>query len=690
MRFARRRLQRRGILDEELAQDLAGEALVRYFDPAYASFNSERHESVAYFLGSTVNGLLRNYFKRLNRRGERFVEDLPIDIQERSIPAHQLGRLEGEETLARLRSLLEGDDELLAIFDLKLQGFSTPQEQAEASDLSRKQIYAATRRAERRFRIGGVLPTKNATREKDKEMSTAPPVTELLDACSRWGIDGAAEEYGVTTAQVCAWMREHPEELPESIDLDAPVVWPGKSIIQTAPSMRTLWRWSTRIEGGDSISRIAKEHGLTHESAKRYLALFEEHVASSKPRESPEELTDKEEEVADKETTEEVDRHAWNIVSVLASQPDAPAIATIATRAESDDPKWAHYESIPAKEVEGNWHPRTTTLYRLREGTGWKELEVDLQTTQPSDERVCGSLKGVALRYEAEAERWKHRAEAAEATLASIQEALEPIGDFAGKDTPIDQRIAQLAERSFREHANLYAMQQAALEFMEKYDVSDDGWWDSDLVDYVNAACQGIEDHYNKQFAGVEDMREALLAVHRECERQGYGADDKRAAVEKVHDIIDYTEEVVQLAARQGQQIKELESKLELTPERHDLGLIVEDWERIKELLHHGGHPAAGSCLSPTIETLLEHSAELQDLSRLKAAEPSEEGAGSTIAQRLDRLADLENELANFYALRATEDFADPDDRCWDLEQATKHVRRWQEVVEEQDIEAGR
>jgi len=53
-------------------------------------------------------------------------------------------------------------------------------------------------------------------------------------------------------------------------------------------------------------------------------------------------------------------------------------------------------------------------------------------------------------------------------------------------------------------------------------------------------------------------------------------------------------------------------------------------------------------------------------------------------------LADLENEIATAYALRSTEDFADPDDRCWDLEHATKHVRRWQEVVEEQDREAGR
>ena len=496
-----------------------------------------------------------------------------------------------------------------------------------------------------------------------------PPVTELLDACSRWGIDGAAEEYGVTSEQVCAWMRDHPEELPESIDLDAPVVWPGKSIIQTAPSMRTLWRWSARIEGGDSISRIAKEHGLTHESAKRYLALFEEHVARSKPRESPEELTDKEEEVADKETTEEVDRHAWNIVSVLASQPDAPAIATIATRAESDDPKWAHYESIPAKEVEGNWHPRTTTLYRLREGTGWDALEVEVQAPPPSQgERVCGSLKSVALRYEAEAERWKHRAEAAEATLASIQESLEPIGDFAGKDTPIDQRIAQLVDRSFREHANLYAMQQAALEFMEKYNVSDDGWWDSDLVDYVNAACQGIEKHYDKVIKELETCH-VLVADTRDTWKE------RAEAAEAIQS------EVSKLLGEHFDLNGWLEAE-QISRMLRQLIAVSEDHEAIEELLRDDGSTTVGSKLAPSIKKLLEHSIELQDVRRLEEQAPNEDDE-VPLARRLEDLAHLEFEIGNLYARRATCDFAELEQRCWDLRHAKKHYRRREALMQE-------
>lgn len=344
--------------------------------------------------------------------------------------------------------------------------------------------------------------------------------------------------------------------------------------------------------------------------------------------------------------------------------------------------KWHYAEPLTAAQTKVA-ELETQLAHEKRQEQGYQDAIGDLQMQVfKRDERIVNLETCYNVARETRT-TWEQRAAAAEATLACIQEALEPIGDFAGKDTPIDQRIAQLVERSFREHANLYAMQQAALEFMEKYDVSDDGWWDSDLVDYVNAACQGIEDHYNKQFAGVEDMREALLAVHRECERQGYGADDKRAAVEKVHDIIDYTEEVVQLAARQGQQIKELESKLELTPERHDLGLIVEDWERIKDLLHNGGHPAAGSCLAPTIEKLLEHSAELQDLSRLEAEEPAEEDDEVPLARRLEDLAHLEFEIGNLYARRATCDFAELEQRCWDLRHAKKHYRRREALMQE-------
>jgi hypothetical protein len=497
-------------------------------------------------------------------------------------------------------------------------------------------------------------------------------------------------------------------------------------------------RWTgadilAQLDEGWEIDEIAAATGMGIAEVKR---LIREQRYKNTTQAKVETMTKTKQE----ETTQaEHPEWEWSSIRALSMLPGAPPYGTLQYRFSSGTAQWAHYETAKPEDLEGvEADPRARSLGRLAPGTTWEPLKPD-QDEQPTgpdkapkretakenaqiatletaliaareeaakhkatiaqiakerdalekigevlarhtafggDElsvsEMCelieaafedaGELPVIKRELELVSEKiveletcynvaretrltWAQRAAAAEATLASIQEALEPIGDFAGKDTPIDQRIAQLVERSFREHANLYAMQQAALEFMEKYDVSDDGWWDSDLVDYVNAACQGIENHYDKQFAGVEDMREALLAVHRECERQGYGADDKRAAVEKVHDIIDYAEELVRLVARQDQRIKELESKRELTIEETDTPE------------HH---------------------------------ERGEDEAGGTIARRLDRLADLENELANFYALRATEDFADPDDRCWDLEHATKHVRRWQEVVEEQDREAGR
>ena len=38
-----------------------------------------------------------------------------------------------------------------------------------------------------------------------------PPLDELEDACARWGLDGAAEEYEVSEVRICAWLRAHGE-----------------------------------------------------------------------------------------------------------------------------------------------------------------------------------------------------------------------------------------------------------------------------------------------------------------------------------------------------------------------------------------------------------------------------------------------------------------------------------------------
>lgn len=44
-------------------------------------------------------------------------------------------------------------------------------------------------------------------RRPTPSQNEAPPHDELQDACARWGIDGAAEEYEVSVTQICAWLR---------------------------------------------------------------------------------------------------------------------------------------------------------------------------------------------------------------------------------------------------------------------------------------------------------------------------------------------------------------------------------------------------------------------------------------------------------------------------------------------------
>lgn len=409
--------------------------------------------------------------------------------------------------------------------------------------------------------------------------------------------------------------------------------------------------------------------------------------------------------------------HTWQTKGSLAKIVGAPSVSAIDSRAYSSDPKWAHYEHAHPNDVSGAFSPQAKEVFRIRPGCDFDALEVEAKDSPEEDEgraekptkapavnladqaaRIASLERELAAARE-KIEEWKRRATEAEhdldiegSHLAAIGEALEPIGDFAGKDTPVEERITRLVERSIRDHADLYAMQQVALEFMEKYGVSDEGWKDAEMADYVRAACQGIEDHYDKQFAGVEDMREALRAVHRECERREYGSDDKRAAVEKVTNIIDGFEVLEQQLAAARAEIKEWKReafKVEGEQgERHDIGLIVEDWERIKAHLVNGGHPAIGSCLAPTIEKLLEHSVELQDLIRLEADGPTD--AEAPLDRRLEDLVDLEFEIANQYARRATDDFAELEQRCRDLKQAKKHYRRREVLMAEWCEEEGR
>ena len=390
----------------------------------------------------------------------------------------------------------------------------------------------------------------------------------------------------------------------------------------------------------------------------------------------------------------------WSSIRALSMLPGAPPYGTLQYRFRSGTAQWAHYETAKPEDLEGvEADSRARSLGRLAPGTTWEPLEPD-QDEQPTDpdkapKRETAKENAQIAAVEtaliaAREEAAKHKATIAQ--LAKERDALEKIGEvlarhtaFGGDELSVSE-MCELIEAAFEDAARL----------------------------------PGARNE-------LERVSNNLLALHRECERRGYGADDKRPAVEKVHDIIDYAEECEQLAARQGQRIKELEtcrvlaadtretwkeraeaaeaiqsevSKLlgehfdlndwleaeQITRMLRQLIAVSEDHEAIEELLRDDGSTTVGSNLAPSIKKLLEET----DTPKRLDLGLTEKEAGGTIAQWLDRLADLENEIATAYALRSTEDFADPDDRCWDLEHATKHVRRWQEVVEEQDREAGR
>lgn len=53
------------------------------------------------------------------------------------------------------------------------------------------------------------LPVPAPVPEWREALRGAPPLDELKDACVRWGIDGAAEEYEVSEEQICTWLRAH-------------------------------------------------------------------------------------------------------------------------------------------------------------------------------------------------------------------------------------------------------------------------------------------------------------------------------------------------------------------------------------------------------------------------------------------------------------------------------------------------
>ncbi len=168
------------------AEEIAQQAIVQLLDPAYATWDRDRHPDLFDCLGSIVNGLVANHSRRASRRGAHVTlrdddpthDDEQEPIQEESLPAkgaeeepeelppapvddaHHLVDARSPEDLvtrasaqarrdeaamAMLRASFDGDSLCLALLD-RMKGDSSPAADAEALGVPVAEIYEAKRR----------------------------------------------------------------------------------------------------------------------------------------------------------------------------------------------------------------------------------------------------------------------------------------------------------------------------------------------------------------------------------------------------------------------------------------------------------------------------------------------------------------------------------------------------------------
>lgn len=233
----------------------------------------------------------------------------------------------------------------------------------------------------------------------------------------------------------------------------------------------------------------------------------------------------------------------WSSIRALSLLPGAPPYGTLQYRFRSGTAQWAHYETAKPGDLEGvEADSRARSLGRLTPGTTWEPLEAeqDEQPTEsdeaPERETTKESAKIATLEtalIAAREETAKHKATIAQ--LAKKRDALERIGEvlalhtaFGGDELGVSE-MCELLDAAFEDASKLPSVR-----------------------------------------SELERVSENLLAVHRECERRGYGADDKRPAADKVREIIDAfgkleleNEKLVQNADAQARNIALLEERTE-------------------------------------------------------------------------------------------------------------------------------
>lgn len=154
--YAWRRLERLGMARRDLAEDFAFEAIRRHLDDRYVDWDRERYPTLLDFLGSQVNGLIRNHLRKFSTQREStgMLDSYAIEHRMRTSPEqHQLFEQSEEIThvLSLLRERVAQDATLDALLDVMLDGIDKPAEQARALEVPVHEIYKANRRLKRHF-----------------------------------------------------------------------------------------------------------------------------------------------------------------------------------------------------------------------------------------------------------------------------------------------------------------------------------------------------------------------------------------------------------------------------------------------------------------------------------------------------------------------------------------------------------
>lgn len=148
--YAHRKLGARASLAQ--AEDLAADAVQRFFDPKYANWDPEHCPSLDWHLGSIVNGILRNRVRRKSTTHE-----MPHDLTsspavlaavcpDQSPESRSSNGSDARRALELLEHELKGDEYGEGVLLCELDEISEPRDQAEALGVPITTVYKARHR----------------------------------------------------------------------------------------------------------------------------------------------------------------------------------------------------------------------------------------------------------------------------------------------------------------------------------------------------------------------------------------------------------------------------------------------------------------------------------------------------------------------------------------------------------------